>query len=386
MHRRQRGIAMVLVMIVVALATVMGVAYLSTATMRMASSQNLLDATRARYLAESGVQHAVEELENDPALVLASSKQHPLGPFYADDSEDGYMFYCEPDLSVSGRYRLYGVGTRGQIQQTSSVTVFRGFGNDFTGGKSVIVANWPVTLTNRSSIEGDVAVAGKLINNGTVHGNVVYTGDLDNNGTIDGTITRVGPFGVMVPSLDWSDYKKYKLFDTQQHDACRMTSHVFVSTDPRAQGGAITAANPGGVVWMDPPRWTVATLADNLDFKGTIIVNGNLFIDGSNIKLEAADGFPSLVVNGKITVSPRANIQIKGLVYATGGIDKADWHDDTSATSVTIDGGLVSPSEGYHAPINGTFVTRYKGDRCSLYDVQRGNNRPSTVRLISWND
>ena len=90
---RQTGVAMLLVLATIALASVLGLSYLSVTTVRFAGSANLLRVARSRYLAESGLQHAMHLLRTGSPELSAATVDSPLGPFHADGTNDSYVFY-----------------------------------------------------------------------------------------------------------------------------------------------------------------------------------------------------------------------------------------------------------------------------------------------------
>ncbi len=116
-----RGIALVLVLVVVAAATTLGIGYALAASVRASSTANLALATRARYLAESGSQHAMYVLKHDTATLLASNSAAPLGPFYVDGSSDSYRFYAAPGSGTGNVYTIISSGSTGAISQSVSM-------------------------------------------------------------------------------------------------------------------------------------------------------------------------------------------------------------------------------------------------------------------------
>lgn len=116
----RNGFALLLVLMLIVTSAVAGVSYLYGASVKTASITNLMQASRARYLAESGLHHGLYILQHNPGTL--GSQAAPIGPYYADDTGDSYALYIQSGGSF-GRYRIVGIGTVGNISQTVSMTV-----------------------------------------------------------------------------------------------------------------------------------------------------------------------------------------------------------------------------------------------------------------------
>lgn len=124
-HRGRRGFALIMVLIVVAVGVVLGLSYVSSASIKLVSSRNHLCAARARYLAESGLQHALHVLWENPSSLEGTSATHPLGTFQADASGDSYEFWAVQDPCEIGLYAVTACAAIGGVRQTASLKVFR---------------------------------------------------------------------------------------------------------------------------------------------------------------------------------------------------------------------------------------------------------------------
>lgn len=122
--RRQPAFALMLVLIVVATAAILGVSYLLGASMHFVGTTNLVLATRARYLAESGLEHSLLLLQTDPELLKASTEASQLGPFYVDGSSDNYTIYAAPGAGTDDLYTIIATGFCKGIKQSASFTVY----------------------------------------------------------------------------------------------------------------------------------------------------------------------------------------------------------------------------------------------------------------------
>jgi hypothetical protein len=124
-RRGRSGFALVLVLITVAVAVVLGMSYVSSASVKLVSSRNHLQAARAKYLAESGLQHALYVMWGDRSSIEGTSATHPLGPFQADGTTDAYEFWAVRDPYDIGLYTVTARATIGGVSQTSSLKVYR---------------------------------------------------------------------------------------------------------------------------------------------------------------------------------------------------------------------------------------------------------------------
>jgi len=118
----KKGFALVLVLVAVGVAVVLGFSYVRSTTVKLVSSNSLVAATRAKYLAESGLQHAMYVLWTNPAA-LNGSQANPLGPFNADGSGHSYVFYAVPDAQRTWTYVVVARATCGEVTQESGITV-----------------------------------------------------------------------------------------------------------------------------------------------------------------------------------------------------------------------------------------------------------------------
>ena len=162
--RRRSGFALILVLIIVAVAVVLGLSYASSASVKLNSSHNLLNATRAKYLAESGLQHALYVMWTNPSSLNGSSENHPLGPYQADNSGESYVFWSIADLSHPGQYTVFARATTGGVTQRSSMDVTC-IGNY----RDMIMAQKPMGYWRMGEKSGSTITDETGVYNGTYH-------------------------------------------------------------------------------------------------------------------------------------------------------------------------------------------------------------------------
>ena len=265
------------------------------------------------------------------------------------------------------------------------MTVYRSSGPEIEVNHAAVVGGGLVWLPWGLSITGDFHANGFLLNAARIIGNATSTGGLwDPWGRISG-FTDGAAEAVEVPSLSVGDYKKYWV-DGSRHEAMKVRQSHLTHDDPLAGGGAVTASNAGGVLLIKPRRGDTVTLHDNLNFTGTLVIDGNVRLDGANITLTAVDGFPAIIATGSVQVTDDArNVAIHGVVCAEEGVVPAS--SNTSRSSTTIHGALISEQAGYSSSLSGNHVLNYSRQLSRLRDLSATQrNTIPQVTVLDWND
>ena len=380
---RQAGFALIMVLFLVAAGTILGYSYLASSTVKVVSSQNLLTAARAQYLAESGLEHALYVLESNPSL-LQNSLQQPLGPFHVDDTDDGYYFSAVEDIGVPGKYRVFAESQVKGITRRSSFTVYRAAGAEIRVTHGMVIGGAGTSLPMGLTINGNVQNNGSfLLNQAHINGSVNSCGVVwDPFHWITGDVV-VGGEPIEVPDIQPDQYQSYTLGGTT-YTAIEKTLTDITSSDPVNLGGSITSDNVGGVVSLVPQTGDTITVKSNVDFRGTIVVEGNLRLEGSNVQLRAQPGFPVIVVTGQVLIEKNAQTVIEGLVVAQGGFSIASKEHGYSSHT-TINGGLISHWMGYDPLLLGAHVISYDEDRCTIHDFTgQQDNHSGTVVILDF--
>jgi len=380
----RRGVAMVMVIVLVAVATVLGMAYLQSSSVRRIGSSNLPAAAQAKYLAESGLQHAFHTCQTNVSAMVASSQAAPIGPFFPNATSANYTFYAEAVSGQIGTFLLHAEGDSGTVKQKCSAMVRVAAAPEVTTPFALMVdaaGTTPSSLT----IHGDIYVRETLWNYSTVDGDVLCADWVwDPLSRVDGQILKFVPLRTL-PAVSAADYATYKLFGVSYDSTALIDVTGLTNTDPLANGGAITASNPGGVVKAIPPNGGFVQLTDDFNFTGTLIVHGDLRINGMGIQLTAVDGFPAIVCTGKIYVKSGADITIDGLVIASDGILPEDPADTGAAPVTKIKGGVLSSTVGYDSALRGAHELTYVPDRCRIYDFSENAELPK-LEVLRWDD
>jgi len=375
----ERGFALLLVMILAACGVVLGLSYVSVASLSARASENFRALTRARYLAESGLEHALYVLRSDPGALDGAT----LGPYYVDGSDDAYTISGEAVEGQAGRYLVTASGGAGGAAWTSSMTVQVSEGTRLirrgvTVGGSITWLPWGV------HIHGDVHCNGFLWNNADIDGDVTATGGVFDpwgriNGDVDGDADPV-----LMPDITHTQYLNYNVGGTACEAVDRVGNDMY-SGDPLAGGGAVTDDNVGGVVRLIPSYGSTVRLRSDLDFTGTLLIDGNLRIDGGSVTLTAVDGFPAVIATGQVQLTGDArNVTINGVVVSREGVQP--YGSGVWRSSTTINGALVSAWSGYGQPLVGTHHLYYDADRATLHDFSGGADEGAAVTVLQWHD
>jgi len=378
------GFALLLVMIITAIGVLLGMSYLSVASIHMKISRNYTALSKARYLAESGLEHGLYILRIWPEK-FGTTSQKTLGPYHLDESSDYYTIQAVKDAQARGRYTLSATGIVGKVRRKCSVTVYRSAAPEVKINHGILSGSGGlIWLPMQLTVNGDIHINGSMFNLARINGNVSATRAIsDPFRRISGSITSFAE-KVDCPDFTVKDYLHYRL-NMVDYSATQFSGRSLKSNNPLANGKAITATNPGGVVHLKPKHGNTVRLTSHLNFVGTLVINGNVVLDGRNITLSAVPGFPAIVATGTVQITNAArNVTINGTVIAKNGIIESG---STWNSSTVINGGLISETYAYSLLLRGKHVLNFAQEKSVLYDFTAGpENTSPQVSLIDWND
>jgi len=373
-RRQAGGFAMLMVLMLLAMSVVLGLSYLMSTSVKSTCSANLLRAAQARYLAESGLQHALLVLRTDPTALESTSASRPAGPYYLDNTSNSYSFYAVQDADTPSVYYLTATATVDGARQQATMKVLRSSAARHPTTPGVLIDSGLTWLPSSVTINGPYHINGDLWNFGTISGNVSATGRIYD---LSRGITQPGGGSpdqyadpIDLPDIDWRDYLDYTV-NGVPCEAALLESRTFDRNNSLANGGAISTTNLARVVYLRPSYGNSCTLPDRLNFTGTLLIDGNLLLDGKNIELTAMDGFPALIVTGYVYVIDDSRVTINGLVYAGRGF-RGSGNTRNSRTEIT--GGLVCLQTGYDFFLDGDHRLTYDAGRCEIYDLTRASS------------
>jgi len=118
-RRQRRGFSLLIVLMLVGFASTLGISYMSSASIKSASADNMAQSVRSRYLAEAGLEHAAWMLKTNPSGLSSVA----TGPFSIDATDDAYYFWGQA-TGEQGMYLLTGRGVVGSLVRNVSATVY----------------------------------------------------------------------------------------------------------------------------------------------------------------------------------------------------------------------------------------------------------------------
>ena len=125
------------------------------------------------------------------------------------------------------------------------------------------------------------------------------------------------------------------------------------------------------------------TIKSGTEVDGTLIVQGNLNVEGSNVLIHSRDGFPALIVTGNLTFSNlvASTMTVQGVTYVGGRIDAGGLIPTFNVTGALLVGGanpifMSSPL----AKMNVVFDP----NRAKVTDFSNVGRTPQSVSVLQW--
>src|SRR3954470_12436364 len=194
LQQRRAGLALLLVIGVLAFAAIIGYAMLSTASMQAQTTLNSNLALTADALADSGVDLACYYLQNP----TKAPKVVPTGGFYDGGTINfgskmpGSVDLAITQLGTEGDYKIVSIGRAAgrSIAHTVTATVHVNPGYQV---RSLVAFSSNGTLPLSATVNGDIQANGILVNLGVVNGNLLSPNPMQGSGNIVGGLVAINP-------------------------------------------------------------------------------------------------------------------------------------------------------------------------------------------------
>ncbi|MGN6507116.1 MAG: hypothetical protein ACTHM6_16295 [Tepidisphaeraceae bacterium] len=338
---RRRGIAMILVILVVAFSSVLVLSMLSSAAVHAQVNATSAVRVQAQYLAESGLNLAMYYLKNpgaSPVSLVYGANGNVHYPGETGISIDGMPGTI--DLAITnpsnGQFAITSTGTYQGVSVSADATVAVKKSKKLT---NAAYFSWSVTLNSGASITGGAITDNSLQQN--------YTGQ------VQGTITtKTSGVAADLQSTNFDypismfHYLPTYFYNGKSYQAKELASNFT--------GGILydgSASNPCNV-------WYVA--------KNNIAISGITILNGSLVTLSGV----GLKVSGSLTITPTANLPAlavgKDLTYGAAstyitcngptylsGVLRGTGLGISLLTGLTVNGTFISGNGGY--PVNSSY-------------------------------
>jgi hypothetical protein len=402
----RRGMALLLVIAVVALATVLGLAMLSGATLQSQTGANARHGAAADSLVESGVNLALYYLqypEKAPALNAAGYWEGTGGGISLNPDVPGTVqvsIVRDPDDSWTYEIRSTATITGGPTTITKKGGCRVYVRNQFMA-RSPGAFNGGITLNNGTSFDGDVYCSKTMaMKTGSIVTGVGYckTAQTGIGYTQPATSphyskTLTGGNVAPLPSELFMYYPTYAYNGQQYNTSVVITGALLPANTLTSALGVLTrgiiGGNPMGVYYCDSNSGGALKLGDNCSIDGTLIVNGDCQVAGTNVRITANSGFPALVVTGNLElVGPGSSATLNGVVYVGGQLKTSG--SSSPLCKLTINGALLSGNNGTSgsSPIassyNAVTVVNYDVSKCIASDLSWQLRSPTGVSIVRW--
>ncbi len=329
---RQRGVALLMVLLIVLAITILATGFLARADTELACGTNVLLRMQMDQLAESGLEHArglVLHPQNVPAAFWANGA---TGLQLVPASRDYYDIRVSQDPNLTTNRCTFDITSK----------AYR-----LVEGRSTAECYLAATLRLDPCIALEVGAATSLWNGAVVYGDVYARNNLTNSGVINGDVfavnftntgTQTGQLNPQMLSLAWPP-----------------VTFAYVSPNPSYAVRAVSV-DPLAGPWAPDSIWRKAgdlTIGGLANIRGMLMVLGNLTVSpsASGTQIIAAPNLPALYVGGDLVIDGVNRLEIEGLVVVNGNVQIS-----ATAANIFITGGLFVGGTLISGPGSGLTV------------------------------
>jgi Tfp pilus assembly protein PilX len=367
---RRRGIALILVLVVMAVAGILAFALLTAGALQAAAGSNGITAAEAQAQAESGIHLAAYYLTHPQTAPVSAGSWGPTAVTFTS---------TQPPTSLPGTATVTVaavVGTTNYFNITSVGSV-----PTATSGQQItrtITAELEVIPSYQITGAGESNAASLIVRSGvTITGDVAGSGTISTQGTgsISGNINQ-SLASPPAPTGTITDY-------TQQY---YYQGTLYTPGPVSGTGGTYgpTASNPLGIYYYSGN----ITVTGPLVVTGTLYIKSGTLVDNKTITINPVSlanmtyDMPALVVDQAIQMKANATLTANGVVCTGLGITNSLAN---ASTQVTITGALLITGNGGgitngSAHVNITYNAAYT----NVLDLVA--NSPPAVKVISWSE
>jgi hypothetical protein len=327
------------------------------------------DRAKAFYLAEAGVDKAIQNLRGD----FNSFSPVPLEDLGEGKFEASVTYLSQTRRTVDARGYIYIPNTSNpkatrHIQAVIKKEMPPGFFGDGTNGCAILSADDVLFNGNSYSVEGDVIYAGELTSTG---------GDVSDH--VIGTVTQ-DPSISPLARFNFNTLYDISVAQGNLYDQTRL-DNIKKGLDTYPDCSVCPSDKPDCCFWFSPPTnpSDPSTGIPNIVFvQGNMVLNGNIgTVGGFFIVVGDVLPVPPETTDSDSTLN--GNGTVEGCVYSLGEFRI----NGGGNTGLNINGGVWCESG---AELKGTSTVQYDGFKMEAIQsfIQDPNNDSVDVQLLSW--
>ena len=384
----RRGYILIVVLGLTAIVTTLGWAFLDTHSTVMPAAVNRQAATRAQYLAESGIDIGTHFLMYPPTTVAEGDYWTGATGIAIDATADYTNVSIVQDGGDEDLYMITALGVvhnpdgtvRAKHQIAAEVLVPE-------AKKWEIPFAWLGTHT--AWLQSPFEIYGDIHSNGNIQAESWCDGALSAVGWVNwfgyGPVTSITEYTdpYLAPSADPSYYATYTV-DGTEYTAFQYPKGEMGNADVDALNAAIDpATNPGRII-LGPPGNNL-----NLVFDQSHVLNGTLVVDGSlEIGLDtvpnivAVQNYPALVVAGEVFFNQdNAGLDVTGSILCGNVI----WDNQKKGISMNVVGAVIAGRGLYLDEVDGLYTFTWDAARATFWNFE-GAGEPKPITILSWQE
>ncbi|HPS54949.1 MAG TPA: hypothetical protein PLP05_05070, partial [Sedimentisphaerales bacterium] len=207
-------------------------------------------------------------------------------------------------------------------------------------------------------VTGDVYSKGYLAGEATIKGDAFAGEDIYATVNITGSENEENVEIIPFPAIDCGSFRPLYYIGSNSYSPYTISNLVPLTCVSYTS----SVSNPKGVYYCNGSL----ILGNSANIYGTLVVNGNLTINGTNVIISAKKNFPALIVTGKLKLVTNSHCVISGLVQIGDEIE--------GITALGVEGGT-----SITCTVNGSVFIKN-------YDIDGLSSPTNTLRINAWPD
>ncbi len=389
-HHGRRGVVLILVLSLVAIATILSYGMLAAAAMEAQSAAHAAASIRAQAMAENGVNVAMHYLMNPqdspvPLVKGGAGDWHYPGQANLSMGEDTVsVTVTNPQPAV---YRIRAVGrsldAEGEICERELAVRVLGISAWAARGAAQFSKN--VQLAGNVTVNGNLVSAGSYLGGGTVTGSILAANHTAHDGDPKWAAPPLLP-ELAVPSFDSLNLVRAVSGDGGWYIHNGQRGKVdYILTETLETPPTPSASNIGRVFVYAGSTPLVLAGAAPATFDGTLLVTQADVQVKNAWTFTPQSGMPAMLLPGSMTLeADAAQLVANGVVYLGDGFGTSH---SLAVTPITVNGAFLSPRTSLSAlasEIPGNVSFTFDPNKADVPDLTDQGTRYTRLQIESW--